>query len=170
MQLAPDLYRCFVRFNPYRQQAISIILRAPGRRYVSSTVDSPKLFESVRSIHHTILAPLNKKLMGPLEHASDQLVPLPMVFVLGNHSSGKSTFINFLTGRRIQETGVAPTDDGFTVISAGSIDTDQDGPVRTQSSNFGGHTLNSVVGELHCRPSLATQRLGSQACINSGPI
>lgn len=52
----------------------------------------------------------------------------PMVMFLGNHSSGKSTLINYLSGCEIQETGVAPTDDGFTVIKRGTYDMDADGP------------------------------------------
>lgn len=52
----------------------------------------------------------------------------PMVMMLGNHSSGKSTLINYLSGREIQQTGVAPTDDGFTVIKRGTFDMDADGP------------------------------------------
>ncbi|KAG5505411.1 hypothetical protein GH5_03431 [Leishmania sp. Ghana 2012 LV757] len=52
----------------------------------------------------------------------------PMVMFLGNHSSGKSTLINYLSGCEIQETGVAPTDDGFTVIRRGTYDMDADGP------------------------------------------
>ncbi|GET88517.1 hypothetical protein, conserved [Leishmania tarentolae] len=52
----------------------------------------------------------------------------PMVMFLGNHSSGKSTLINYLSGCEIQETGVAPTDDGFTVIKRGAYNMDADGP------------------------------------------
>lgn len=42
---------------------------------------------------------------------------LPCVLVLGNYSSGKSTFINHFLGKDIQRTGQAPTDDSFTVIA-----------------------------------------------------
>ncbi len=42
----------------------------------------------------------------------------PMVLVLGNYSSGKSTLINELVGVNVQATGQAPTDDCFTVITA----------------------------------------------------
>ncbi len=42
--------------------------------------------------------------------------------------SGKSTFINFVTGSDVQKTGVAPTDDAFTVIVPGHTDANQDGP------------------------------------------
>jgi ribosome biogenesis GTPase A len=41
----------------------------------------------------------------------------PLVLVLGNYSSGKSTLINEFLGCSIQETGQAPTDDAFTVIT-----------------------------------------------------
>jgi hypothetical protein len=95
------------------------------------------LFQRVNGLQRTVLAPLNSRLLGPLEKASEQLVPLPLVFILGNHSSGKSTFINYVLGRRIQETGVAPTDDGFTFISGGGTDQDQDGPSLVGDPNLG---------------------------------
>ncbi|CAE8605286.1 unnamed protein product, partial [Polarella glacialis] len=53
----------------------------------------------------------------------------PMVLVVGNHSAGKSTFINRLLGVSVQETGVAPTDDGFTVLQRHATKTEvEDGP------------------------------------------
>lgn len=42
----------------------------------------------------------------------------PVVLILGNYSSGKSTLINELLGAEIQTTGQAPTDDSFTVITS----------------------------------------------------
>eukprot|EP01063_Lacrimia_lanifica_P040001 TRINITY_DN8938_c0_g1_i1.p1 TRINITY_DN8938_c0_g1~~TRINITY_DN8938_c0_g1_i1.p1 ORF type:complete len:504 (+),score=169.65 TRINITY_DN8938_c0_g1_i1:65-1576(+) len=51
----------------------------------------------------------------------------PMVLVIGNHSSGKSTFINQLCDGKIQEVGTAPTDDSFTVIQNGPVDLNEDG-------------------------------------------
>ncbi|MBF0453179.1 MAG: dynamin family protein, partial [Candidatus Magnetomorum sp.] len=41
----------------------------------------------------------------------------PLVLVIGNYSSGKSTLINEFLGGNIQTTGQAPTDDSFTVIT-----------------------------------------------------
>ena len=41
----------------------------------------------------------------------------PMVLIIGNYSSGKSSFINELLGAQIQDTGQAPTDDSFTVLA-----------------------------------------------------
>lgn len=63
----------------------------------------------------------------------------PMVLLLGNHSSGKSSFINYLVNRRIQSTGVAPTDDNFTIIgpSEGGDDVDRNGPALVGDPDLG---------------------------------
>eukprot|EP00512_Aurantiochytrium_limacinum_P012957 CAMPEP_0171580092 /NCGR_PEP_ID=MMETSP0961-20121227/8849_1 /TAXON_ID=87120 /ORGANISM="Aurantiochytrium limacinum, Strain ATCCMYA-1381" /LENGTH=538 /DNA_ID=CAMNT_0012136737 /DNA_START=39 /DNA_END=1655 /DNA_ORIENTATION=- len=83
-----------------------------------------------------ILAPLNDQFNGPLE-TNMARTPLPFVFLLGNHSSGKSSFINHVLERRVQNTGVAPTDDGFTIIVPGREDMDQDGPTLVGSPDMG---------------------------------
>lgn len=64
----------------------------------------------------------------------------PTVLILGNHSSGKSTFINHLLGAPIQKTGLAPTDDAFTVLSFGSTEEERDGQavVSTPNLPYGG--------------------------------
>ena len=61
-----------------------------------------------------------------------------MVLLLGNHSAGKSTFVNTLLGEKVQTTGVAPTDDGFTLIKKGTTTLEEDGPtmVGTRSHGF----------------------------------
>jgi len=41
----------------------------------------------------------------------------PLVLVIGNYSSGKSTLINELLEREVQRVGQSPTDDSFTIIS-----------------------------------------------------
>jgi GTPase SAR1 family protein len=51
----------------------------------------------------------------------DVLTPLmwkPLVLVIGNYSSGKSTFINELLDMPVQRTGQAPTDDCFTILTS----------------------------------------------------
>ena len=41
---------------------------------------------------------------------------VPCMIFLGNHSSGKSSLINWLVGGdAVQDVGLAPTDDGFTM-------------------------------------------------------
>ena len=53
----------------------------------------------------------------------------PCMIFLGNHSSGKSSLINWvLGGERVQDVGLAPTDDGFTVIMYGEAEEDICGP------------------------------------------
>lgn len=42
----------------------------------------------------------------------------PIVLIIGNYSSGKSTLINELIGQSVQRTGQAPTDDSFTIITS----------------------------------------------------
>ncbi len=41
----------------------------------------------------------------------------PLILVIGNYSSGKSTLINEFLGAEIQATGQAPTDDSFTILT-----------------------------------------------------
>ena len=77
-----------------------------------------------------------QQLRGPLAPESDRGTALPFVLTVGNHSSGKSSFINYVLGRKIQTTGVAPTDDAFTIIAPGPSDRDQDGPALSTSSSL----------------------------------
>jgi GTP-binding protein EngB required for normal cell division len=86
---------------------------------------------------HASIMPLNEKLRGPLAKHSDKGTSLPFVFLVGNHSSGKSSFVNYVMGRTIQTAGVAPTDDCFTVIAPGPKDTDQDGPALVGDPDMG---------------------------------
>ena len=59
------------------------------------------------------------------------------MLLLGNHSSGKSSFANFALGRDVQTAGVAPTDDSFTIIAPGASDADQDGPALVSDPDLG---------------------------------
>lgn len=63
------------------------------------------------------LSPMARKLGYTEEPLEQKIKWRPCVLVLGNYSSGKSTFINELVGVNVQLTGQAPTDDSFTVIS-----------------------------------------------------
>jgi len=64
------------------------------------------------------LAPLFASYPFEPEDIENVLKWKPLVLMLGNYSSGKSTLINELVGQNIQRTGQAPTDDSFTVITA----------------------------------------------------
>lgn len=64
----------------------------------------------------------------------------PLVLVLGNYSSGKSTLINDFLGMKVQATGQAPTDDSFTVITFGEPDAEAENDtiqvVETRDGKF----------------------------------
>jgi GTP-binding protein EngB required for normal cell division len=78
------------------------------------------------------------KIRGPLLPYTNQSLLLPMVLCVGNHSSGKSSFINYVLQRDVQTSGVAPTDDNFTIIApSSSIDYDQDGFAIIGNPDYG---------------------------------
>ena len=57
----------------------------------------------------------------------------PYVLFLGNHSSGKSSFINHLMGgASVQDVGIAPTDDAFTFLLYGEDERDVVGPAALE--------------------------------------
>lgn len=102
--------------------------------------DAGELLEEVndraRRLYET-LDPLAERLLYRLPVAGGERQSHPMVLVLGSHSSGKSTFINYLLGRDVQQTGVAPTDDGFTILCAGDRDEDRDGHAAVGTPELG---------------------------------
>jgi len=95
-----------------------------------------EVLDNCANLYRSIM-PLNEKLRGPLAKHSDRGTSLPFVFLVGNHSSGKSSFINYVLGRKIQTAGVAPTDDCFTVIAPGPNDSDRDGPALIGDPDMG---------------------------------
>ena len=74
-------------------------------------------------------APLAERYYYTFTRPSVTVAGNPVVLFLGNRSSGKSSLVNWLLGDPpVQETGVAPTDDGFTFIMYGEQDEDVFGP------------------------------------------
>jgi hypothetical protein len=86
-----------------------------------------QLERKVQSIYEEVLGPLAQRTAFELDMSGRDPVGQPSVLFLGNHSSGKSSFINYLIGTELQKTGLAPTDDGFTVITYGEKQDDFDG-------------------------------------------
>ncbi len=135
------------KFSLSPLNSISACTKNGSIRFSSSSthdIDSEKIepsiqteiLENCKSLHSSIM-PLNEKLRGPLAKNSDKGTSLPFVFLVGNHSSGKSSFINYVLGRNVQTAGVAPTDDCFTVIAPGHLDTDRDGPALIGDPDMG---------------------------------
>lgn len=73
------------------------------------------------------LEPVSKRFAFEPPPSSGEVLGSPHVLILGNHSSGKSTFINHLVGQDVQKTGLAPTDDGFTLLTYAKDETKKDG-------------------------------------------
>lgn len=91
---------------------------------------------------------INDRYRGPLHNGSSKNTILPFVFLLGNHSSGKSSFVNYVFQRKIQASGVAPTDDSFTIIVPGPEDVDKDGPAFIGDPDMGFSSLRSFGPQL----------------------
>eukprot|EP00051_Salpingoeca_urceolata_P006544 m.86447 g.86447 ORF g.86447 m.86447 type:complete len:566 (+) comp14877_c0_seq1:33-1730(+) len=87
-------------------------------------------------LNNTVL-PMNRRLEGPLRHEREKATRKPFVLLVGNHSSGKSSFINFIMGRQIQDSGLAPTDDSFTVVLPGANDLNQDANALMDNQELG---------------------------------
>ena len=97
---------------------------------------------------------INDRVKGPLEKSAQKNTVLPFVFLLGNHSSGKSSFINYVCQRKVQTAGVAPTDDGFTIIVPGPSDVDRDGPAFVGDPDMGFSSLRHFGPQLVHHTSL----------------
>lgn len=81
-------------------------------------MNEKELQSTIQSKVGSKLAPLLAKYKMDLAELDASLKWKPIVLILGNYSSGKSTFINELLGKDIQRTGQAPTDDSFTLLTA----------------------------------------------------
>jgi len=81
----------------------------------------------VKEIYDDVFVPLARQTGFPLPVNHAEAPRLPTVLFLGNHSSGKSSLINYLTESQLQKTGLAPTDDGFTIITYGEKQEEADG-------------------------------------------
>eukprot|EP01063_Lacrimia_lanifica_P013137 TRINITY_DN19776_c0_g1_i1.p1 TRINITY_DN19776_c0_g1~~TRINITY_DN19776_c0_g1_i1.p1 ORF type:complete len:501 (+),score=170.38 TRINITY_DN19776_c0_g1_i1:137-1504(+) len=104
--------------------------------------------EATRATEAEVLKVMNEK-VKPLDYWNlygnvlSNKPKHPMVLLLGNHSAGKSTFLNSLLGEEVQATGVAPIDDGFTVIMRGERSLDEDGPTLVGTPSHGFSELQS---------------------------
>lgn len=135
-------------------------------------LSKPNILESTaqiekktNSIAENILLPLSERCRGPIDINITNKIPAPSILLLGNHSSGKSSFINYILEEEIQQTGVAPTDDGFTVINSGDFYLDRDGPSLvgdpslgfTGLTRFGPRLVNLM--KLKVRPDITIKNI-----------
>lgn len=100
------------------------------------------VIEECKRLRKTLI-PISDKYHGLMEQISSRNTLFPFVLLLGNHSSGKSSFINHILKRKVQTTGVAPTDDNFTIIGPGESDIDRNGPALVGDPDLGFSGLKS---------------------------
>jgi hypothetical protein len=86
-----------------------------------------KLEREVQAVYEETLRPVARRLACDVPVRLQDAASQPMVLFLGNHSSGKSSYINTLVGAEVQKTGLAPTDDGFTLLTWGEKADEFDG-------------------------------------------
>lgn len=91
---------------------------------------------AVKRIYREAVDPLAEKFAFERRPDEGEIAGAPTVLFLGNHSSGKSTFINHLLGGPVQKTGLAPTDDAFTVLSFGASEEERDGQAVVSTPNL----------------------------------
>jgi hypothetical protein len=103
---------------------------------------------AVRRIYREAVDPVSAKYAFEQRPSEGEIAGPPTVLLLGNHSSGKSTFVNFLLGAAVQKTGLAPTDDAFTILAAGPSDEERDGEALTSNPDL------PYAGLRHFGPSL----------------
>ena len=86
-------------------------------------------FEELLEKAYARYVPVAKRYWYTFRRPSVTVGGRPSALFLGNHSSGKSSLINWvLAGESVQDTGVAPTDDGFTFLLHGEQEEDVAGP------------------------------------------
>ncbi|MCB2182544.1 MAG: dynamin family protein [Desulfobulbaceae bacterium] len=81
-------------------------------------MDEKKLQAELQNQVQKKLLPLFKRYQLDYSDLESVLKWKPIVLVIGNYSSGKSTLINEIIGQELQRTGQAPTDDSFTIITS----------------------------------------------------
>ncbi len=82
---------------------------------------------AVQRIYREAVDPVGDRFAFEKRPSEGEIAGAPTVFFLGNHSSGKSTFINHILGAEVQKTGLAPTDDAFTILGHASAEEERDG-------------------------------------------
>ena len=94
----------------------TVVMRTRGLCSVRETpgivLDCQKILESVGD--------LNDRVRGPLDKSTNRNTIFPFVFLLGNHSSGKSSFVNYLLNRRVQTAGTRVERQGALVGAHGT--------------------------------------------------
>ena len=102
-----------------------------------------EIIQEVNEFLSKTVAPLEGRSLFHARPSQAALSDVPMVLMLGNHSSGKSSFINYFIQHEAQETGMAPTDEDFTILRFGPQEKERPGNSVVSNSEFGYEGLSS---------------------------
>ena len=114
------------------------------------------LERDIAAVYQRTLQPIADSLAFDLPNRDTEAAGLPTVLLLGNHSSGKSSFINYLVQAEVQKTGLAPTDDGFTILTYGDKADDFDGQTVVSHPDLAFKPLQRLGPAFHARLRLKT--------------
>lgn len=78
--------------------------------------ENPVLLNAVQSFRAIDRVAYRMGLLEPNQSFATQIPWWPLISILGTFSAGKSTFINYFLGHKLQRTGNQAVDDRFTVI------------------------------------------------------
>jgi hypothetical protein len=117
------------------------LCRAQGRFLMMPVAERPpialgRLTAEVQRIYEEAVDPVASRYVFERRPQVGEIQGPPTVLLLGNHSSGKSTFINHLLGHEIQRTGLAPTDDSFTILAHAPAEDVRDGEAVTSNPDL----------------------------------
>jgi len=136
--LVPKCWSPMIRSGTFSSRGFRTFYNAASGENESPSPSTPEGVLSQCWQTYDSLTKLNDKLGGTaIPPPTDRGTSLPFCLLVGNHSSGKSSFINYILQRNIQKAGVAPTDDSFTVIAPGPQDKDSDGPTLVGDPDYG---------------------------------
>ena len=120
--------------------------------------EQPQLLGVVQTFRELDKVAYQLGLLDRTESYATQVSWWPLVAVLGTFSSGKSTFINNVLGRRLQATGNQAVDDKFTVICYGRDSTSRVLPGLALDSDPR-FPLYRISNEIHAELKGESQRL-----------
>lgn len=122
----------------------------------------PSKFEELTDTAYHRFTPLAKRYYHSFRRPAVTRGGVPSMVFLGNHSSGKSTLVNWvLGGAPVQDVGLAPTDDGFTAIVYGEQEEDVCGPAALSRLPAEFHVLETFGTTFlqHLRLKVRTREL-----------
>jgi len=125
--------------EPPAEGVSGVLSPLPPQARTPSDIDSllNETKARVNSIYRDVLDRIGEQFHFKARPSKGEIFSSPMVVFLGNHSSGKSTFINYLLDESdLQTTGQAPMDDGFTLICHGNSRDEQLGPAIVNNTKL----------------------------------